>query len=360
MDWGDVASILDREIPQWRKHLRVQPVPLGVASMAQVHEATDMNGKEWVVKIIKPQARLRLTESLAALHQMITACTPIALTQSARRGLKELRELSISLERELDLNRERETIVRMHQKLEASAQSLLRIPEVNEPFCTNQVLVIERFRGTPLSKVVANHQVLSQAQRRKLAKGMLQELLVQVFEIGLFHADPHAGNLILLEDGSVGLFDWGLAGELLETDRQHIAGMLKAVIALDMERLIDVLLEMAREGGRTVRKTKVRKEMMRLSQLVKRGEENPDQKPGLHELIEASLDAAARLDIPIPSGLLLMAKSLITIEGLAKGIDPDVSLKRIATPVLFKAARPTIDDVVAMAKRLPTMVKKLF
>jgi len=84
---------------------------------------------------------------------------------------------------------------------------------------------------------------LSKTVRQKLARAMLSELLVQVFELGLFHADPHAGNLILLEDGSVGLYDWGLAGELLDSDRRHIAALLKAVIALDLEQLIDALVE---------------------------------------------------------------------------------------------------------------------
>lgn len=360
LDWSEVAKILDQEIPGWRKALMIQQKPIGVASMAQVHAATDKQGRDWVVKVIKPQARTRMQESLAALDQIISVSKPFALTKSTRRLVKELEELSSGLRRELNLGIERKTITQMREKLSNNSQSLLRIPKINADFCTDHVLTIERFYGTPLSKIVADHQILPANKRRKLAKRMLQDLLIQVFEVGLFHADPHAGNLILLEDGSVGLFDWGLAGELLESDRKHIAAMLKAVIALDMEMLVDVLMAMAEEGGRTLQRHKVHKELKKLSDVVKRGETDPSTKPGLHTLIEASLNAAGKLEIPIPSGLLMMAKSLITIEGLAKGIDPDISLKRIAAPVLFKAARPGVVDIFHMAKKLPVTIRKIF
>ena len=67
------------------------------------------------------------------------------------------------------------------------------------------------------------------------------------------------------------------------------------------------------------------------------------------------LDAASKLDIPVPDGLLLMAKTLLTVEGLAKGIDPEVKTIRVASPVLFKAARPGVDDLIKMSKKLPKL-----
>lgn len=364
-DWppvpfAEVAELLDREIPEWRTELSVERHPLGVASLAQVHAATDREGRSWVVKVVKPQARRRLEETVAALEQTADLLDPLAVTSLSRRGLRELRELCLGFKRELSLTREGETIERVRDKLKARRQRLLIVPEVNARFSTDHVLVVERFVGTALSDVVSGKVALPDGFRQRLAKSMLSDLLIQVFELGLFHADPHAGNLILMENGSVGIFDWGLAGELLESDRRHIAAILKAVLALDLERLIDALQTMGEEAGRSVGREEIRKELKTVIALIKKGRENPTKKPSMQALFEACLKGAERLGIPVPEGLLMMAKSLITIEGLAKGLDPKVSIARIATPVLFRAARPGFKDIAAVTRRLPDLAKQFF
>ncbi len=360
LSFEEVAELLDREIPRWRTGLTVEPHPLGVASLAQVHPALTPDGREWVVKVVKPQARARLTETVAALEQAIALLEPLAVTSVTRRALKELKELAIGFRREVDLSQERETIERVHEKLKSRRQKLLLIPEVLPQFSTPHVLVVERFRGTPMSDVVSGKVDLPQGFKAKLAKTMFSELLVQVFELGLFHADPHAGNLMLTDSGSVGLYDWGLSGELMESDRRHIASILKAVIALDLEQLVDALIAMGEEAGQVVQRDDVKKELKAVIGLIKKGRADPEHKPSMQALFEACLKGAERLGIPVPEGLLMMAKSLITIEGLARGIDPKVSLGRIATPVLLRAARPGLADFLAMGKTLPRLARQMF
>ena len=359
MAFQTVTDYLDAELPGWREEFTIEAQPLGVASLAQVHAATDRAGREWVIKMIKPHAKARLLESVAALEQFIALGEPLAVTHVSRRFLKEASELCLGFRQELSLRRERETIERVVEKLGSKRQKMLIIPEVNAAFCSDNVLVVERFRGVSLSDVVAGKTELPAGFRQKLAKSMLSELLVQVFELGLFHADPHAGNLILMESGEVGLFDWGLSGELLESDRRHIAAILKAVLALDLERLMDALVTMGQDSGHNVDREDVRKELKSVINLIKIGREDPTKKPSIHALFEACLRGAGRLGIPVPEGLLMMAKSLITIEGLARGLDPKVSLGRIATPVLFRAARPGFSDMVAIGRKIPSLAKQM-
>ena len=367
LPFSDVADILDREIPRWRGELEVEPFPIGVASIAQVHAATDTAGRSWVVKIVKPKARVRLMQTVDALAQIHTALQPLAVTQTGRRTLRELSDLLVGFRRELDLLQERETILRLRKKLGGKRQSVLRIPDLHEDFASKSVIVLERFEGTSLAKVVSGEANLSAALRKKLARQVLSELLVQVFEVGLFHADPHAGNLILLEDGSIGLFDWGLAGELGEGDRKHIAAMLRAVIAMDLDRLVVALQALAVDGGVTVADDDIRRELKKVAAMLNPGKSVPGnhpkrspKKPNLYELIEACLKAADRLRIPIPDGLLMMAKSLVTIEGLARGMDPRIMIARVATPVLFRAAKPGLNDFLALGGRLPALAKRWF
>lgn len=360
LPFEQVAFILDREIPSWRKELRVEAFPLGVASLGQVHAATDREGRSWVIKVIKPEAKRRLLETVAAMEELISWFEPVAVTLVARRFCREVRELCEGFRRELSLKRERETIEKVREKLRSRRQKVLIIPEVHPVFATDDVLVIERFHGVSMSSIVRGKEELPATVRQKLAKSMLHELLVQVFELGLFHADPHAGNLMLLENGAVGLYDWGLAGELLESDRRHIAAILRSVLLLDLEQLIDALIEMAAENGREISRDAVRKELKTMIAMVKRAKEHPEKKPSMQAMFEAALKAADRLGIQVPQGLLMMAKSLITIEGLAKGIDPKVSLGRVAAPVLLKAARPGLKDLMAIGMKIPSITKQFF
>jgi predicted unusual protein kinase regulating ubiquinone biosynthesis (AarF/ABC1/UbiB family) len=130
------------------------------------------------------------------------------------------------------------------------------------------------------------------------------------------------------------------------------------VIALDTEQLVTALCVMGEEAGRQVARDEVKKELKQVVALIKKGKADPAKKPSLQQLFEACLKGAERLGIAVPEGLLLMAKSLITIEGLARGIDPKVSMLRVATPVLFRAAKPGLKDLVAMGKRLPQVARQ--
>jgi ubiquinone biosynthesis protein len=360
LPFAEVERILDRAIPAWRTQLSVEPHPLGVASLAQVHGATDAEGRAWVVKVIKPRARTRLLETVEALEQGLALVQPLAVTEVARRAVKEAFDLAQGFRQELSLSREREMILRVREKLRSRRQKLLVVPDVHPDFAAEGVLVVERFHGTSMADVVSGKVPLPAGFKARLAKSMLAELLVQVFELGLFHADPHAGNLILTDDGAVGLFDWGLTGELLDSDRRHIAAILRAVITVDLEALIDALVAMGEGEGKKVPRESVRKELKTVIAMVKKGQEDPAKKPSLDQLFEHCLRSAARLGIAVPDGLLMMAKALITIEGLARGIDPKVSLPRVAGPVLFRAARPGIKELWSMGRRMPAVARQLF
>jgi ubiquinone biosynthesis protein len=360
LDFHEIEEILDREIPAWRQSLTVDPTPIGVASMAQVHACTDEQGDEWVIKVLKPNACKRLTETVDLLDSLLNVAEPVAATQSARALVRDIRDLCRGLRQEMSLTNERHTIERVQAKLANRRQKVLALPRVNALYCTDSVLTIERFRGIALSDVVSGKVKLALSVRKKLAKGLVQELLIQVFEMGLFHGDPHAGNLMLLPDETIGLFDWGLAGELGESDRKHIAAILKSVIVLDADRLVEALYDLAQGGRRkNVSRKTIKAEVVLLA---KRLQPNPEggTKASFCDQIEACLKSAAKLGIELPPGLLLMAKSLVTIEGLAKGIDPEVPLKRIASPVLFAAARPGLQELFTITKNFPKIARRFF
>jgi ubiquinone biosynthesis protein len=358
IDWLETQVILDLEIPQWRDELKIEARPLGVASMSQVHAAVDLHGNEWVVKFLKPASMVRLTESITAIESAVSVAEPFAMTRMSRRFIADVRELCDSLRREMNLEHERATMLRVHELIASKRQKSLRVPTLHPVLGSKSVIVMERLNGVKLSDIVSERVAIDMNRRKSIARKLLSELLVQIFEWGLFHADPHAGNLMLLDDGTVGLYDWGLAGELLDSDRKFIAGILKAVMATDIERLIDVLADMGRRAnGQSLNREKIRTELHKLIQIVTNAQTNGREMPSLNLLVDAALEAADRLGIPMPAGLILMAKSLVTVEGLARGIDEDVPFARVAGPVLFRASDPGLGDVVALAKQIPGLLR---
>ncbi len=359
LDWVEVSALLDVEVPTWHDELKVETRPLGVASMSQVHGAVDLQGNRWVIKILKPGSMSRLTESIAAIDSAVFVAEPFAMTKLSRRFLRDVRSLCESLRWEMNLDHERMTMNRVHDFIRTKGQKTLRVPVLHPRLASRRVIVMERLDGIKLSDLVSGKVAIEPNVRKNIAKKLLSELLVQIFEWGLFHADPHAGNLMLLEDGSIGLYDWGLAGELLETDRRLIAGILKAVMAMDLEKLIDVLAELGEEArGKPIPRGKIRLELRKLTQIVTDAKASGGDMPSIHVLITAALEGAERMGLTMPAGLLLMAKSLMTIEGLARGIDAEVSFARVAGPVLFRASDPKWGDVLALAKQLPTMLSR--
>ncbi len=370
-----VLEIMDRDAPEWRKYLkRIDGMPLGIASISQVHAATDHEGREWVVKVIKPEAHKRLSETVDAMEQILAVLEPVTVTRASKKAVGEARELCESYRGELSLRRELDTIQRVRSAMnDGRKQKLLRVPHVFEECSSDRVLVVERFHGVLLSDVVSGHATIDSSRRTLLARKVLQDLLVQVFELGLFHADPHAGNLIMMEDGTVGLFDWGLSGELLPSDRRHIAAVLRALISVDLDGLVDALAGIAEEAGREVNRKEIARELRGFTSSLKAKKktskatstsakaakpDKPDKPQSLHKMLDECLRAADRLGIPVPSGLLMMAKTLVTIEGLARGIDPDIKLAYAATPVLLRVARPSLLDWFKLAGKLPSLMKQ--
>ncbi len=150
LPYAEIEKILNQEIPDWRKELRVHPIPLGVASIGQVHAATDHTGQEWVIKVVKPAAEKRLKETSAALKQFLTWLKPLtSVSKSAQRKVKEIDSFCLALEDELDLLKESENIQKIREKIGEKKGQIIRLPKIHPSLGSARVLVCERFKGIP-------------------------------------------------------------------------------------------------------------------------------------------------------------------------------------------------------------------
>ena len=219
--------------------------PLAAATIAQVHEATLPDGRHVAVKVQRPGLKALIATDIAALIYLV------ALGDKLIPGLRALdlsvvvSEFAYHLNRELDFSREARSMA-LFRKALANVPDLW-IPEV-VPVCSKRtVLTMDFSVGERIDLHAERHP-----QAMPKAIDTLVTLTLQtIFEEGLFHADPHPGNVFVLPDGRLSLLDFGMTGELDEPIRESLILLLEAVVKGDAQAATDAYLEMA-PGSETV------------------------------------------------------------------------------------------------------------
>src|SRR5262249_26525024 len=197
--------------------------------------------------------------------------------------------------------------------------------------CSGEALVMEELGGEPISRFrqrVAGDPTAA----RRVADLALREILSQVFEHGHFHADPHAGNLLILPDGRLGIIDLGLTGETKPEDRQRIARAVRAFISGQPEALTRALLEFGvppptfqYEAFRDAVAMVVRQNEARvMAQLTGKG--SSDDAGGLEALVGELFRVASHHGLYVPPSTTLLIKAIVTIEGVARSLHPELNV----------------------------------
>lgn len=297
-------------------------------SLAQVHFARLHDGREVAVKIQRPDlekvvhADFDLLSWLAGqLHQRVSRLTPFDLPSVVA-------ELRAGVLRELDFLNE----ARNQQYFNAinPHPEWVFAPAVHGEFCSERLLVTERVIGRSVdeaAQVVPDTKILA-------ARGA-ESLLHQVLIAGFFHADPHAGNVLILPDGRLCLLDWGLAGNLTHRLRLALADLLVAAVEQDAERIVEIAAELGSPpGGLDLRG------MERDVTLALREDFNPQiGREQTGRALLKLIHILGRNGINITRDYSLMAKAVLSIEEVGRRLDPTFDLRTHARPVLRELQR---------------------
>ncbi len=348
----EIAVIVERALgcPIRDRFASFDETPLASASIAQVHAARLADGRSVVVKVRRSGLAERVAEDTAILMDLAALAESVAPALQPADPVGLVQAFKRTLTREMDLHLEAET-TRRFRTAWADLDGVW-IPDVVPEVSSATVLVTEHSPGMRIDDYARGHP----DQRARLARTVARVLLHQVFESGLFHADPHPGNLFVLPDGRLCLHDFGNVGELDPATRDGLASLLDAVLAVDSRAAADAYLDLGLVGA-DVDRPALESE---LGTLLRRIHERPLAKLSVAEVLQSLLRVGTRHRIRNPGSVVLLARAFLIAEALMAELDPDLSiavafgdeLKRIT------AGRYAPTRLAAAAHRLERAVER--
>ena len=334
--------------------------PLAAASIGQTHRARLRTGEAVVVKIQRPGIEVTMERDLAALGLLADLAqrrTPFG------RGLRSgdmLGQFAQGLRAELDYRREADAMTEMAARLDGDA--LVRVAAIHPEFCTRRVLVQERFEG----HTVTDSGRLDDAgvDRPALAEQLLRSMLDQVMRLGFFHADPHPGNVFALEDGTLGLIDFGAMGRLDPIQQAAVIDIMFALARRDVGLLREGVERIA-DLTETASPDELERSLARLMAEHVRPGGTVDPSV-MQELVVTLADFGVRL----PTDIVLLSRALVTLDGTLRVLCPGLSLMTAAIALIqSQSAAPVVDRdqvvrdellaILPHLRRLPERVDRI-
>ncbi len=339
--WAEAETAIRAQLgcPIEEVFAEIDPVPLAAASVAQVHAARLRSGEDVVVKIQRPRARAQVTTDLDILERL--AAQAERRTDWARAyGARALvAEFSRALREELDYRIEVSNTEMLRSAIPRSEATRLHVPRVYPQYSTAQMIVQERVIGTPFGRLAPG--AVPEEEARRIADDLLDAVFEQIAVRGVFHADLHAGNVILGEDGAVTLIDFGAVGVLERSMRRLLIPMLIGMANEDDVAVTDVALLMCEPPGGEFDTTTLQRDIGVILTRVHnaRADEN---------IFRSFLDALRRNRMALPPSLLLVFRTLASLEGTLRRLVPDYDMVGRALEVAPRMARSLVSPRTAL------------
>lgn len=322
---NEIRQIVESELGQPIADLfrQFDDHPFASASMAQVHHATLQSGESVVVKVQHPKLQDRVRSELdvlAALAQLAEHLPEF----SAYRPVATLGEFQRALRRELDFGREERNLQLFAARFRDSGH--VRIPQPFTDFCTSRVLTMEYLDGTKLVDFARlSHEP---AECELLAFRGAELFLKMVFQDGVYHADPHPGNILVLPGNVIGLIDFGMVERIDERLREDMEDLLMALAGNDSAQLCAIICRMGSvpEG---VSQSSLQND---LADFVLHYSTQSLKSFGLGSALRELTEMIYRYRIVLPSQVALLITLIIKLEGSAKLLQPTFNLLEVMRP----------------------------
>ncbi len=299
--------------------------PLSAASIAQVHRATDASGKALAVKILRPGIEARIKKDIAAMALGARLAERFFTRSKRLEPVKFVETLARSLTLELDLRLEAAAASELGELVDAKD---ILVPEVDWSRTSLRVFTMSWLDGIALSDktALAKSDIDKAALARILTAGFLKSALDE----GVFHADMHEGNLFAMPDGRLGLVDFGIVGRIGPAERRYLAEILYGFLRRDYRRVAEVHFE----AGYVPDAYSVDDFAQALRAVGEPIFGKTASDVSMSRLLLQLFDVTAQFDMHLRPELVLLQKTMVQVEGVARGLDPNHDLWGVANPVV--------------------------
>jgi ubiquinone biosynthesis protein len=314
-----VQGYVERELgrPPHELFAEFREEPVGSASIGQVHAARLVTGEDVVVKIQRPGLHALVEEDLGVMRDMARLAAGRTIWGQVYDLPGMVEEFANTLWGELDYMREGRNADRIRRSF--ANEPCLYVPTIYWGYTTRRVLVMERLRGIHIQDV--DGLDVAGIDRKQLAETGVRVVLKMALEDGFFHADPHPGNFIVMENGVLGMMDFGMVGQVDDSTREGLLYLLLAIVNHDMDRVVDRLMDLGVIGN-TVQLERLRRD---LGHLLAEYWGLPLREIDISKVLDESMQVMRKHRLRVPTHLVLLAKTISMNEAIARGLDPDFS-----------------------------------
>ena len=306
------------------------PVPVASASVAQVHFAALPDGTPVAVKILRPGISAVIKKDLALLDAAAWLLEKLWADGKRLKPREVVAEFGRHVHQELDLLLEAANCSQLHRNF--ADGRLLLVPEVHWDFCREQVMVMQRMVGTPISQVAQLREQGVDIPR--LARDGVEIFFTQVFRDGFFHADMHPGNILVATDhahlGRYVALDFGIMGTLNDSDKHYLARNFLAFFRRDYKEVARAHIE----SGWAPKDTPPDEFETAIRAVCEPIFDKPLKDISFGRVLLRLFQTSRRFGVEIQPQLVMLQKTLLNIEGLGRDLDPELDLWKTAKPYL--------------------------
>ncbi len=306
--------------------------PLASASIAQVHAATLLSGEAVVIKVLRPHIHHIIDRDIDLLTTLAHLAERYWYNTRHFKPIQLVAEIAQTLHDELDLMREGANASQLRRNFAGS--TMLTVPIIYWDYCRESILVMERIYGIPIH----DSEQLNRAgvNRRKLAERGIEIFFTQVFRDSFFHADLHPGNIFVNatdpENPTYIIVDFGIVGSLSQNDQRYLAENMIAFFKRDYQRVAELHIA----SGWLPPDTRIDQFEGAIRSVSEPIFEKPLRTISFGQLLLRLFQVARRFNINIQPQLILLQKTLLSIEGLSRQLSPELDLWSSATPQIEK------------------------